>query len=67
MTPVTDAETQYRVGLLVRVIDEAGPGGITLAALAEKTKLEPDVLADVLALCLARDFVKRMEQCYTRR
>jgi hypothetical protein len=62
-----DAETQYRIGLLVQVIDEAGPDGISLVDLAAKTGLEPGAFADVLALCLARDFVKRSGRGYTRR
>jgi hypothetical protein len=67
VTPLIDGETQYRIGLLVQVIDEAGPHGISLVDLAAKTGLEPEALAEVLALCLARDFVKRSEGGYVRR
>ena len=33
---------------------------VMLSELQERTKLDPDVLVDVLALCVARDYVKRV-------
>ena len=50
-------EAMYRVGLVVQTVDDAGADGLTVAELEQRTKLDIHTLVDVLALCVAREYV----------
>ena len=63
----TTGTPRSSIGLVVQAVDEAWPDGLTVTELGERTKLEPEVLVDVLAICVTRDFVKRVERYYRKR
>jgi hypothetical protein len=52
----------FQLGLVVQLIDDAGPAGLTVTELAAKSKLSPEDLIEVLALAIGSGHVKRVEK-----
>ena len=46
-------EVAYRVGLVAQTLTDAGPGGLTVAALGKRTRLERRALVRALRICVA--------------
>ena len=59
-----DSETMYKIGMLVQLIEDAGPAGMTLAQLGARTQLGAPELDRALRICLKRGYVGRDGERY---
>jgi hypothetical protein len=58
LTPI-DADDMYKLGMLVQLIEDAGPDGLTLAQLGARTQLAAAELDRALRICVSRGYVYR--------
>jgi DNA-binding IclR family transcriptional regulator len=49
----------YKIGMLVQMIEDAGPEGLTLAQLGARTQLPAAELDRALKVCVSRGYVRR--------
>ena len=54
-----DTETMFKLGMLVQLIEDAGPDGLTLAQLGARTQLAAAELDRALRICVARGYLCR--------